>query len=177
MLRRMKRYAAFLRGVSPMNAKMPELVRAFEAAGFQDVKTIISSGNVNFGSNGRSIEKLQASAEAAMQKLLKRSFLTIVRELSELERMLAEDPFQAFKLAPKSKRVVTFLRSAPTSAPKLPLGQANARILLLEDKAVFASYVPDPKVGPVFMTLIERTFGKEVSTRTWDTVAKVVKAG
>jgi len=30
----MRRYAAFLRGVSPMNAKMPELKRCFEAAGF-----------------------------------------------------------------------------------------------------------------------------------------------
>ena len=30
----MPRYVAFLRGVSPMNAKMPELKAAFEAAGF-----------------------------------------------------------------------------------------------------------------------------------------------
>ncbi len=43
----MKRYAAFLRGVSPMNAKMPELKRAFEAAGFQAVRTLLSSGNVD----------------------------------------------------------------------------------------------------------------------------------
>jgi len=28
----MPRYAAFLRGVSPMNAKMPELKKCFEAA-------------------------------------------------------------------------------------------------------------------------------------------------
>jgi hypothetical protein len=31
--------------------------------------------------------------------------------------------------------------------------------------------VRSPK-GPVFMTLIEKTFGKEVTTRTWDTVKK-----
>jgi hypothetical protein len=39
---------------------------------------------------------------------------------------------------------------------------------------VFTAYVPSPK-GPVFMTLIEQTFGKEVTTRTWDTVAKVAR--
>ena len=27
----------------------------------------------------------------------------------------------------------------------------------------------------VFMTLIEKTFGKEATTRTWDTVAKVAR--
>ena len=31
-----------------MNAKMPELKKAFEAAGFADVKTVLSSGNVVF---------------------------------------------------------------------------------------------------------------------------------
>ena len=40
----MKRYAAFLRGVSPMNAKMPELKKAFEAAGFTDVRTVRAGG-------------------------------------------------------------------------------------------------------------------------------------
>ncbi|MGC4085554.1 MAG: DUF1697 domain-containing protein [Vicinamibacterales bacterium] len=42
----MPRYVAFLRGVSPTNASMPDLKRAFERAGFTDVKTILSSGNV-----------------------------------------------------------------------------------------------------------------------------------
>jgi len=39
---------------------------------------------------------------------------------------------------------------------------------------VFSAYVRNPK-GPVFMTLIEKTFGKETTTRTWDTVAKVAR--
>ena len=44
----MPRYAAFLRGVTPMNAAMPELKRAFEDAGFTDVVTVLSSGTVVF---------------------------------------------------------------------------------------------------------------------------------
>jgi len=39
---------AFLRGVSPMNLKMPALKAALEAEGFSDVKTLLSSGNVVF---------------------------------------------------------------------------------------------------------------------------------
>jgi uncharacterized protein (DUF1697 family) len=37
---------------------------------------------------------------------------------------------------------------------------------------VFSAYVPSPR-GAVFMTLVEKTFGKEVTTRTWATVRKV----
>ena len=44
----MPRYAAFLRGVSPTNAKMPDLKRAFESAGFTEVRTFLSSGNLTF---------------------------------------------------------------------------------------------------------------------------------
>ena len=57
----------------------------------------------------------------------------------------------------------------------LPLTLDGARILLVKDRALFSAYVPNPK-GPVFMTLIEKTFGKTVTTRTWETVGKIVKA-
>ena len=51
----------------------------------------------------------------------------------------------------------------------------GARILAALGREVFSSYVPGPR-GPVFMTLIEKTFGKDVTTRTWDTVKKVAGA-
>jgi len=44
----MPRFVAFLRGVSPLNARMPELKSSFEAAGFRNVRTVLSSGNVVF---------------------------------------------------------------------------------------------------------------------------------
>ena len=64
---------------------------------------------------------------------------------------------------------------APAARLALPLTLDGARILLVKDRAVFSAYVPNPK-GPVFMTLIEKTFGKTVTTRTWETVGKIVKA-
>ena len=50
----MPRYVAFLRGVSPMNCKMPELKRSFEDAGFSNVRTLLSSGNVAFDARASS---------------------------------------------------------------------------------------------------------------------------
>lgn len=170
----MPRYAAFLRGVMPMNAKMPELKGAFEAAGFTDVKTVLSSGNVVFTANRNSEAALQRKAEAAMLKRLGRRFLTIVRPIGALREMLTSDPYQTFHLAPGSKRIVTFLLDEPSSPVMLPVELHDARILSMKGREVFSVYVPDPR-GPDFMTLIEKTFGKEVTTRTWDTVAKVAR--
>lgn len=172
----MPRYAALLRGVMPMNAKMPALKTAFESAGFTDVKTVLSSGNVVFSARAASETSLEQKAEAAIRHRLGRAFFTIVRPLDTLREMLASDPYRAFRLSPTAKRTVTFLRAEPTSQPVLPVESGGARILALRGRDVFGAHVPNPK-GPVFMVLIEKTFGKEQTTRTWDTVAKVVRAG
>jgi uncharacterized protein (DUF1697 family) len=170
----MPRYAAFLRGVSPMNAKMPELKQAFEATGFTDVKTLLSSGNVIFSAPAASEESLARKAEAGMMKRLGRAFLTIVRPVDALRELLASDPYHCFRVEPGTKRVVTFLRELPASKIVLPIEFQGARILVVREKDAFSAYVRSSR-GPVFMTLIEKAFGKEQTTRTWETVAKVAR--
>ena len=170
----MPRYAAFLRAVSPMNAKMPELKKAFEGAGFEDVRTVLSSGNVVFSARAASEASLQKKAEAAMEKRLGHSFLTIVRPVDMLREMIASDPYKTFGLPSNAKRVVTFLREKPAKKLELPIEMDGASILLMKGTEIFSAYLPTPK-GPVFMTLIEKTFGKAVTTRTWETVTKVAR--
>lgn len=171
----MPRYAAFLRGVSPMNARMPELRQAFEAAGFTAVKSVLSSGNVVFDARRASEAALQRAAEAAMRERLGQVFLTFVRPVAMLQAMLAADPYGPFRLGPSAKRIVTFLHTPPAAAIALPVERDGARLLVLDGRELFSAYVPSPK-GPVFMALIERTVGKDVTTRTWDTVARVAQS-
>jgi hypothetical protein len=70
------------------------------------------------------------------------------------------------------KRVVTFLREPQGKELELPIELDGARILCAQDGEAFSAYVPSPR-GPVFMALIEKTFGSQVTTRTWDTVKKL----
>ena len=170
----MPRYAALLRGVMPMNAKMAELRAAFEAAGFTEVKTVLSSGNVVFSAPRAAEAALEQQAEAAMMRRLGRGFFTIVRPIDVLRELLESDPYRAFRLPAGSKRIVTFWRGRPRAGIKLPVEQDGARIHGMQDREIFSSYVRTPR-GPIFMSLIEKTFGKDQTTRTWDTVAKIVR--
>jgi uncharacterized protein (DUF1697 family) len=170
----MRRYAAFLRGVMPTNCKMPALKAAFEAAGFEDVRTLLSSGNVVFSAPAAPETRLERRAEAAMMEHLGQAFFTLVRPIDALRRILASDPYEAFRLPPEAKRIVTFLRDKPKAKLALPIERDGARILLMRGGEIYSAYLPTPK-GPVFMTLIEKTFGKEQTTRTWDTVTKVAR--
>jgi uncharacterized protein (DUF1697 family) len=170
----MPAYAALLRGVMPFNCKMPELKRAFEAAGFTDVRTVLGSGNVVFTARAASEDALQRKAEAAMKKTMGRSFSTIVRSIEDLRELLAGDPYKVFRLKPDSKRVVTFLREKPKAGLKLPIEVDGARILAFDGREVFTAYWRGAS-GPTFMQIIEKTFGKDVTTRTWETVQKIAK--
>jgi len=158
-----------------MNAKMPELAKAFTSAGFERVATVLASGNVVFSAAPASEADLERAAEAAMQKRLGRSFATIVRPVEGIDRILSSDPYEPFALAPEAKRVVTFLRAKPKARLTLPIEQDGARILRLDGQTVYSAYVPSP-LGPVFMTLLEKTFGRDITTRTWDTLRKVSAA-
>jgi uncharacterized protein (DUF1697 family) len=172
----MPRYVAFLRGVSPMNLKMPQLKACLEAAGFTEVKTLLSSGNAVFDSKSASGSAVEGKAEAAMAEHLDRTFYTIVRRVDALQAMIDADPYAKFKLPADAKRVVTFLREPPAAGKlNLPLEVEQARILAVHGREIFTAYVPQPG-NPVFMTLIEKTFGKDVTTRTWETVKKCAAA-
>jgi uncharacterized protein (DUF1697 family) len=174
-LEQMPRYVAFLRGVSPMNARMAELKRCFEGAGFTDVRTVLSSGNVAFDARAASEVALARKAESEMARRLGRTFRTLVRPADALRELLERDPFARFRLPSNAKKVITFLRSRPRGRLALPIEADGARILALQGREAFTAYVPSPR-GPVFMTLIESTFGDDVTTRSWETVKKCAAA-
>lgn len=167
----MPRYVAFLRGVSPLNAKMPELKSCFEVAGFTNVRTVLSSGNVVFDARAASNASLERKAEAAMENALGRTFYTIVRRVDSLLTLQTTDPYAAFVLPANAKRVVSFLREPRSSKLALPLELDGAHVLCAAGTEVFTAYVVSEN-GPVFMKLIEKAFGTDVTTRTWETVKK-----
>ena len=171
----MPRYVAFLRGVSPGNASMPMLKRAFEQAGFGDVRPLLSSGNLAFDSGLRAAAALQARAETALLELLGRRFLTIVRPQATLARLIAADPFASHALPAGAKRVVTFLRARTSDRLRLPPPADGVHVLASTGMEIFTAYQPHPR-GPVFMSVIEKLLGNEQTTRTWDTVRKCASA-
>lgn len=158
-----------------MNASMANLRAAFEAAGFTNVRTVLSSGNVVFDARAASDTAIARKAQRAMSSQLGHTFVAIVRKRSDLQAFIDDDPFAAFQLPKNAKRVVTFLREPHTGKVALPMEKDGARILAVTRREVLTAYVPSPR-GAAFMTLIEKTFGKDVTTRSWDTVVKCARA-
>ena len=71
--------------------------------------------------------------------------------------------------------MISFLREPINARVALPIELDGARVLSVVGREVFTAYLPSEK-GPVFMKLIEKAFGVNVTTRTWETVRKCVAA-
>ena len=171
----MPRYAALLRGVMPTNCRMSDLKKALETAGFTDVKTVIASGNAVFSTRKAAERSIAAKAEAAMQEVMGRTFMTIVRSIDDLQAVLDRDYFSGIKLPPNAKRNVTFLPEPLKKKLALPMELRGAQICAVERDVAYTYYVPN-YVDPSFMVLIDKTFQKNCTTRTWETVGRIVKA-
>lgn len=170
-------YVALLRGINVGGhsiIRMDALKALFAAQGFHDAVTLGASGNVTFQSEGRP-EAAARKIEAALAKELGREVHVLVRSRDDLRKMVASDPFRGVKTTPITKMVVTFLEGEPKTALTLPHVEAGARILRIADGAAFSTYERGAK-GAAFMSVLEKAFGKCITTRTWDVVRKLARS-
>ncbi len=106
----MHRYVAFLRGINVGGKniiKMEVLARAFERAGFLQVKTYIQSGNVLFSSEESDIHTLEKQLEAMMLTEFNCQTRILVRSKEQMSTVVAGFP-EVFSNA-KWKHNVIFL--------------------------------------------------------------------
>lgn len=89
----MTRHAAFLRGVNlgKRTVRSAELKAAFEAMGFENVKTLLASGNVLF--DARASGTLKARIEAGLEAGFGFKVPIVLRTIDELKAMVAANPF------------------------------------------------------------------------------------
>lgn len=153
---------------------MASLRECFEKAGFDHVSTILATGNVRFSSSQKDLAKLQQLVLNAMEVHLQRTFLPIIRTVNHVRTLVNENPFDTEVVHEGAKNVVTFLTKKPEPEPPFPIianGVSIHRVIGLE---AFTSYVPSSE-GPVFMKMLQTRFGKDITTRTLDTLRKCVK--
>jgi uncharacterized protein (DUF1697 family) len=171
----MARFIAFLRGVSPLNCRMSRLRDVLSAAGFRRIKTVLSSGNAAFDADAKAEMDLERKLEELLRAEFGRGFFPIVRSSSWLTEFTASDPFATLPVPTDAKRIVSFLRTEASPKVALPLTEDTATIFRQIGREVLTAYTPSPN-GPVFMRLLARAYGDEITTRTLDTVLKCARA-
>lgn len=152
----MANYVALIRGVGPTNPNMrnDKLGAVLKGLGCTDVQPVLTSGNLVFKSTARSTTQLEAKIEKAFGAKLGLSSDVIVRDQDELEAMAKKDPFKGATHGKEWYLTVTFRKDGkPPIFSKLDRAKTD---------------------GPAFMADLEKRYGKKITTRTWNTVLKII---
>lgn len=108
----MTRYIAFLRAINVggHTVKMDKLRRLFTTMGFENVETVLASGNVIFESQSGGATALEKAIEVHLQESLGYEVATFLRTSAQLAAIVEYEPFSPFELAAKGNLLyVAFL--------------------------------------------------------------------
>lgn len=172
------KYVALLRGIGPGNPNMrnDKLRSVFEKLGFTNVRSVISSGNIVFETDRTDVAAMETELEAAWPLQLGFTSTTIIRSEEQLRHILDNHPFLGMTHGPSSYLLVTFFKH-PTEVnfefPYQPEGKTY-KLLAADADTLFTTTDNTVIKTTDLMTWMEKQFGKEISSRTLQTVQRII---
>lgn len=166
------RQVALLRGVNlgKRQVVMAELRAVLEAASFEDVRTLLASGNVVLTSKLKGV-KLEAKLEEVILQGLGLKTDVFVRDADQLDAIIAANPFKAFTKASPTFMVVQFMR-APATKAEMETIQQTALLGEEAKQGEGCLYIKFPEgQGPSKLKT-----PKLATARNWNSVLKVAAA-
>lgn len=172
-----QQYVAFLRGINVgrnTTVKMEELKKAFAELGFTSVRTVLNSGNVIFEGSPESILTLTGKIEERLKQKFGFDIKVLLRSGEEIRELIASNSFKDCQVTPDTRLNVTLL---PESA-KASLENSGKDFQILSQTAREICWLVILSPGhrtPEAMAALEKQFGKQITTRTWNTILKIGK--
>lgn len=173
----MTRHIALLRGInlgSRNRISMPDLREALEAAGFEDVRTYVQSGNV--------VLSIKASPTQVARKVEKQvadrfglDIDVVVRTRDELADVVRRNPLGEVATEPKRYQV-TFLARKPdrTLVRKLEAARIDPEEFVVSGREIYAWHPKGVARSRLWAQLADRRLGVTATARNWATVTKLL---
>lgn len=171
-------YVALLRAVNlggPTRIRMSSLSEVVRRRGFEDVRTLLQSGNVVFRGLPQDTGILEQALEKEVSNKLGLSTDFFVRTAAEWRDILERNPFSREAAEDPAHLVVTALKRAP-AAPEWSALRASIRGRERVEGSGRQAYIVYPDgIGRSQLTaqLIERKLGTRATSRNWNTARKL----
>ena len=176
----METLIAFLRGINVgghHKVPMASLREVLNELNCKNVKTLLNSGNIVFDTSETDIQALEDKTEKHLAKSFGFPIPVILRKKTEILQLVENDPFKNVSVNKNIRLYVSFLKHSPECTLTLPYtSKDNAfRILSIENKTILS--VLDLSISNTTkgMDDLEKNFGKEITTRNWNTIEKIVQ--
>ena len=144
---------------------MADLRELLTKLGFENVRTILQSGNLIFDT-----KKKPADVEALLEKKLQTD--SFVRTAKELDAVIDANPFPKEAKSDPGRLVVLFLKGTG-DGKTLQKAIKDREIARGEGRQIYVYYPDGQGRSRLTNALIERTLGTRVTARNWNTVLKM----
>ena len=173
----MARLVALLRGINlgaRNRVNMAELRALVEELGYDDVRTLLQSGNVVMSTDAPPA-LVERELETAIADRLGVRTEVIVRTRDELADVIARDPFG--EEAEDGRRYqVSFLSGEPDAAAARELSEADVapERVVVDGREVYAWHPDGVQRSPLAARIGRAGLGVSATARNWNTVTKLL---
>jgi len=170
------RHVALLRGINVGRAKrvaMADLRALVAALGYQDVRTLLNSGNIVFTVPGKLSGDPAARIEQAIAGRLGVSSRVTVLTAAEVAAAISDNPLGP--IAENPSRLMVYVLTDPKDRSKLtPLaGQKWGREAFALGRRVAYLWCPEGVIQSKLAAAVDKAVGDAVTARNWNTMTKL----
>ena len=175
-----EKYIAFLRGINVgghHKVSMAELRHEMEKMNFDNVITILNSGNIVFGAKASEIEPMQRTISDNLRKAFGFNIPTIIRKSEMIHDLIDNNPFKDIILTNDIRLSVSFLSKNIKTDLHTPWTSDDNSYSIIGriDNNIFSVLDLSINHTPKAMEVLEKYFGKNITTRNWNTIKRIAK--
>jgi len=170
-------YVAFLRGINVGRAKqvaMSDVREIVESLGYENVRTLLRSGNVVFSGPAKASPKMAEALTAAIDTRLRMNVGVVIRTADELAAIVSANPLPDAE-ADGSRLHVMFLADTPTAAERSALDAETFEpdVVRPLGREIYAWY-PNGMSGSDTALRLAKLVRTLNTDRNWNTVTKLL---
>jgi uncharacterized protein (DUF1697 family) len=175
-----QKYVALLRGINVgghHKVPMAALRGTLEAMGFTGVQTLLNSGNVIFEGTKELPEMLEQKIGIQLENTFGFPIPVLIRKSDDIQKIISADPFKEVSIHKDIRLYITFLKEIPQDIPNLPWVSSDGayRIVEIKDSIGAVCSILDLSQSKtlIAMDVLEKFFGKNITTRNWNTIIRI----
>lgn len=175
-----EKYVAFLRGINVggrHKLPMADLRKELQQLGFEQVTTLLNSGNVIFHASIADEEALEKMISEKLQEAFGFPVPTIIRKPETIDQLFKANPFKEVKITKDIRLYISFLKKDVRSDLELPWSSPDDSYKIIEKKEKNILSILDLSISktPKAMDALEKFYGKGITTRNWKTIERIIK--
>lgn len=155
---------------------MAKLREEMGKIGLLNCISLLNSGNLIFETDVPQLNVLEVEIEKHMLHFFGFAIPVLLRDFGELQKMAQLSPLSKMVESKDFKLYVSFIKQAPAKEISMPWSSVDGAFNILEfqDLAIFSTLDLSVSKTTKGMENLEKLFGKNITTRNWNTVQKIL---